>query len=31
MLSNSALATFTDFGTLVKGWLAAEVNQDSVQ
>lgn len=31
MFSNSALTTLTDFGTFVKSWLAAEVNQDWVQ
>jgi len=31
MFSSSALTTFTDFGTLVKSWLAAEVNQDWVE
>ena len=31
MFSNSALTATTDFGTFVKSWLAAEVNQDWVQ
>ncbi|MGB8295252.1 MAG: cellulase family glycosylhydrolase [Polyangia bacterium] len=31
MFSNSALTTLTDFGTLVKNWLAAEVSQDWVE
>ena len=31
MFSNSALTTTTDFGTLVKSWLAAKVSQDWVQ
>jgi len=31
MFSNSALTALTDFGTLVKSWLAAEVNQDWVE
>jgi endoglucanase len=31
MFSNSGLTTLTDFGTLVKNWLAAKVTQDWVQ
>jgi hypothetical protein len=31
MFSNSGLTTLTDFGTLVKNWLAAKVAQDWVQ
>jgi aryl-phospho-beta-D-glucosidase BglC (GH1 family) len=31
MFSNSGLTTLTDFGTLVKTWLAAKVAQDGVQ
>jgi len=31
MFSNSGLTTLTDFGTLVKNWLAAKATQDWVQ
>jgi hypothetical protein len=31
MFKDSALTTLTDFGTLVKSWLAAKVSQDWVE